>query len=361
MMFDAPLLSKETMLSLRILAGIAALTLPIPVVDRSLVKKPEGGIDWTATRKAFLGRVSAHKGACLVWVCLLLYSLYTVSFSYVWPLDSKPAPYALHEVRITRNPVVKIILDEPSLTSGEIAATCMAAGKYYAEKLKRAPVRVEAYAFVPGVFYADGALLGRCIYEGGHEDIDPDWNFGCYVADPVPSPQQLAINQLYAEWNYDFRNTKGDAVLDEERLEKAIAAKLGLAAAKEQRVQLVEVATLLMPEPEAEAPTNPQREELMPLFEELNALALDFMHESWTNVRDPEFLRCLAAAGCDTPKIQQWRKDLAALEAFVAAHPELPEKVRDVAPLIREFVMSHVKGKGANLPFHRAQHILRTR
>ena len=204
MMFDGPFLSKETILSLRILAGIAALTLPIPVFDRSLVRDGDGRIDWAATRKAFLGRVLAHKGAFLVWLCLLLYVLYTVSFSYVWPLDAKPVPYALHEVRIRRNPVVEIILDERSLTSGEIAATCMAAGKYYAEKLGRAPVRVEAYAFAPGVFYDDGALLGRCVYEGGEEDIDEGWNFGCYVASPVPSPQQIETNRLLERFAFDI-------------------------------------------------------------------------------------------------------------------------------------------------------------
>lgn len=99
----------------------------------------------------------------------------------------------------------------------------------------------------------------------------------------------------------------------------------------------------------------------MPLFEELDALAVKLMHESRENARDAEFVGCMLTQGCETPKTRKWREDFAALEAFVAAHPELPEKVRDVAPIIREFVMSHVQGNGANLPFHRAQHILRTR
>lgn len=72
--------------------------------------------------------------AC-VWLSA---TVYVFGFAYIWPLGAKALPYKIFEIDDHGHyPKISVVLEDISSgpAGADVAATCMAAGKYYAQKL----------------------------------------------------------------------------------------------------------------------------------------------------------------------------------------------------------------------------------
>lgn len=296
-------------------------------------------------------------------------TIYVFGYAYVWPLGAKPLPYKIFEI-IDRGhyPKISIVLEDPSVgpSGGDVAATCMAAGKYYSQKLSRHTVTVNVYAFPPsGFYYGYEARLGQCTYGEISSAIDEDLPFRASTV----SPLRLKINALWDSLANDFRDSK-HAVLDDNALGRKISQMTGapLEEAKLKEISLQPVVELLLPKVEAQAPINPKREKILPKITKIKDTAYSLYMDAYNmcfvagkNITTLEKLAGEKSAAIQkNALLEKWQKELAELEKLLQEDSTLPDGLKELAGLFSEYADSCEKNAENRLCIAKIYTILNT-
>ena len=276
-------------------------------------------------------------------------TVYTFGYAYIWPLGAKPLPYKIFEI-IDRGhyPQISIILENPSAgpSGGDVAATCMAAGKYYSQKLSRHTVTVNVYAFPPSGFrYGYEARLGQCTYGEISSAIDEDLPLRAATV----SPLRLKINALWVSLANDFRDPKR-AVLDDNALGRKISqlTDAPFEEAKLKEIRLHPVVELLLPKVEAQAPVNPKREKILPQITKIKDIAYRLYSEAYNmcfvagkKITTVENLTGEKSAAIQKNAIlEKWQKELKELKKLLWESPTLPDRLKELPGLFSEYADS---------------------
>lgn len=288
-------------------------------------------------------------------------TVYVFGVAYVWPLGAKALPYRIFEINHThRNPEISLLLENPfdAPSGADVAATCMAAGKYYAPKLRTRLIRVKVFAFPPtGFYYGRDALLGQCTYADDPAlDLELEEALPFRVADKV-SPTRLKINQLWGALADEFRDTVGIAALDTSALSKKISCLTGapLEEAKLKEISLQPVVEPLLPQAEAKAPLNPEREKILPQIMKIKDFA--------DRLRLWIFERCFLL-GEKIPSAQKkaihgkFQEQLGELEKMLLKEPTLPAALGELPGLFNEYADSCSRNARSELALSKVYSIL---
>lgn len=302
--------------------------------------------------------------AC-VWLSA---SIYVFGFAYIWPLGAKPLPYKIFEISNHGHyPKISVVLEDTSAgpAGKDVAATCMAAGKYYSEKL-RGTVTVTVYAFPPSGFrYGDEARLGQCTYGEISSVFDEDLPFRAASV----SPLRLKINSLWDSLADDFRDSN-HAVLDDTALRKKISQLTGasLEEAKLVEISLQPVVELFLPKVEAQAPINPEREKILPQITKIKKLAYSLYTSAYNmcfvagkKIAVLEDRVGEKSAGIQKKAIlEKWQKELEDLEKLLWEGPTLPDRLKELPVLFSEYADSCERNAESRIFIARIYTILNT-
>lgn len=275
-------------------------------------------------------------------------TVYVFGFAYIWPLGAKPLPYKIFEIIDGGHyPKISVVLEDTSAgpSGGDVAATCMAAGKYYSEKL-RYTVTVNVYAFPPsGFYYGHEARLGQCTYGKINSAIDEDLPFRAATV----SPLRLKINSLWNSLANDFRDSN-HAVLDDTALRRKISHLTGslLEETKLEEISLQPVVGLFLPKVEAQAPVNPEREKILPKITKIKKVAYSLYRSAYNmcfvagkNITALENRAGKKSAGIQKKALlEEWQKGLKELEKLLWESPTLPDRLKELPGLFSEYADS---------------------
>lgn len=124
---------------------------------------------------------------------------------------------------------VRIVLADPGadFTAEQLAATCMAAAKFYAKEYDFKTVSV-FFTDIPGERAWQGTQIARCHYASDKKGFGAgegwQWN-DVRVAERPYTTQERQVKQFWGE--FSAQGMKGDATI-----QKAIGKKLGIPAEK---------------------------------------------------------------------------------------------------------------------------------